>query len=281
MEEKKKREILERKRIFIEKSRQAHQENGNPKYDYSKVEYTNNNVKVIINCPKEGHGDFEQLPKNHLTQGCPKCGLEKKSEKLRNTKDEFIRKSILKHHDEEGNALYDYSLVEYVNSETKVKIICKKEGHVFEQEPGNHQAGSSCNICSKNKRLTNEEFIKKCQETRVDENNEPLYDYDLVKYVNNNTNVKIKCKNNHVFEQNPFGHLKNGRNCLQCIGHFNITFLNQFIEESNKIHNNKYDYSKTNFTRMNELLTITCPEHGDFLRTAFTHLIYRRGCPKC
>ncbi len=281
MEEKKKKEILERKRIFIEKSKKIHQENGIPKYDYSKVEYTTTDVKVTIVCPKEGHGDFEQLPKSHVTsRGCPKCGLENKIKKLKSNKEDFVKKAIMKHHDEEGNALYDYSLVEYVNSETKVKFICKKNNHIFLQEPGNHLGGAGCNICSNNQRSTKEEFIQKCRESRVDENNEPLYEYDLVEYVNSNTKVKIKCKNNHIFEQIPHGHLQ-GKNCLECMTHFNITFLNQFVEESNKVHNNKYDYSKTNFTRMNELLTITCKNHGDFLRTAFTHLIYRRGCPKC
>lgn len=58
---------------FIEKARDIH---GN-KYDYSKIEYVNNRIKVTITCPE--HGDFEQQPKNHLSnkQGCPKCNFSK------------------------------------------------------------------------------------------------------------------------------------------------------------------------------------------------------------
>ncbi len=284
MEDKKQKETLEKKRSFIERSREMHKNSDNtPKYDYSKVEYKSNIEKVIIVCPI--HGDFETTPKNHLQRkNCPQCGKKAMIEKLKDTKEEFISKAIMKHHDEEGNPLFDYSLVEYVNSNSKVKIICKKEGHIFEQEATLHIQGNSCNICFKNK-ITNKKknkelFIKKCQETRVDENNEPLYDYDLVEYVNSYTKVKVKCKNNHIFEQTPDGQI-NGKNCLECISQYNITNNEQYIKESNKVHNNKYDYSKTNFTRMNELVTITCNNHGDFMRTAFTHLIYQRGCPNC
>ena len=35
------------------------------KYDYSKVHYVGNHVKVIIICPT--HGEFQQVPADHLT----------------------------------------------------------------------------------------------------------------------------------------------------------------------------------------------------------------------
>ena len=53
---------------FIQKSIKIH---GNY-YDYSKVEYVNNNTKVCIICPK--HGEFWQMPSVHLRgSGCPIC----------------------------------------------------------------------------------------------------------------------------------------------------------------------------------------------------------------
>ena len=55
---------------FIRRARLKHGD----KYDYSKTEYTGKKNKVIITCPI--HGDFEQLPQNHLKRsGCPECGL--------------------------------------------------------------------------------------------------------------------------------------------------------------------------------------------------------------
>lgn len=47
--------------------------------------------------------------------------------------------------------LFDYSLVDYKNSSTHVKIICKKHG-VFSQQPYHHLAGHGCPICKSEKR---------------------------------------------------------------------------------------------------------------------------------
>ena len=73
---------------FIQKAKKVH----NNKYDYSKVNYVNNQTKVCIVCPE--HGEFWQRPNNHLNgQGCPICSkLNKKNKNKSNTTD-FIEKS--------------------------------------------------------------------------------------------------------------------------------------------------------------------------------------------
>lgn len=61
---------------FIAKAKLVH---GNL-YDYSKVNYVNYFTNVTIICQE--HGEFEQLPSNHLrNEGCPKCS-QSKGEKL-------------------------------------------------------------------------------------------------------------------------------------------------------------------------------------------------------
>ena len=118
---------------FIQKAILIH---GKGKYDYSKVYYINARNKVIIICPI--HGIFEQRPNHHLSgQGCMKCGGKEKS-----TTDKFIKKAILVH----GKGKYDYSLVNYKHSQTKVKIICAEHG-VFEQIPVSHNRGYGCPEC--------------------------------------------------------------------------------------------------------------------------------------
>ncbi len=55
---------------FINKAKEVHKN----KYNYSKVEYKNNRIQIIIGCKQ--HGDFSQTPHNHLTgSGCPECSL--------------------------------------------------------------------------------------------------------------------------------------------------------------------------------------------------------------
>ena len=45
-------------------------------YSYDKVEYINSKTNVIITCPI--HGDFTQIPRNHIFgAGCPKCFKDK------------------------------------------------------------------------------------------------------------------------------------------------------------------------------------------------------------
>ena len=48
----------------------------------------------------------------------------------------------------------------------------------------------------------------------------------------------------------------------------------------NHIHKGKYDYSKVEYTGMNNKICIICPEHGEFWMTANSHK-KGQGCPKC
>lgn len=54
----------------------------------------------------------------------------------------------------------------------------------------------------------------------------------------------------------------------------------EFINKARKIHGDKYDYSKAQYTKSNIEVIITCPIHGDFKQTPNKHLI-GHGCDKC
>lgn len=43
---------------------------------------------------------------------------------------------------------YDYSLIDYKNNSTKIKIMCIKHG-MFLQSPNNHLKGQNCPKCAK------------------------------------------------------------------------------------------------------------------------------------
>ena len=127
---------------FICKAKEIH---GEDTYNYSKVNYVDAKTKVIIHCNKHNI-DFEQNPHSHLRGcGCPECGLEKCICDItsRFTKEDFINRAIEIH----GEGMYDYSEVDYVNSHTDVKILCKKCGEYFYQRPNNHINGQGCPNC--------------------------------------------------------------------------------------------------------------------------------------
>jgi len=114
------------------------------KYLYEDTNYINSHTLIKITCPR--HGIFEQTPTAHLGgNGCPKCAVEKLSKLFSSNTEEFVEKAKKVHGDR-----YDYSLVEYVNNHTPVKIICPIHG-VFEQDPHNHLAGKGCSVCKQSK----------------------------------------------------------------------------------------------------------------------------------
>lgn len=118
---------------FIIKARNVHGD----KYDYSFVMYTNNYTPVMIICPE--HGMFMQIPREHTyASGCPSC----RNDKLSMGDEEFISRAHIVHKNK-----YNYSLVEYKNNRTPVKIICEKHGE-FMQIPDNHLNGHGCPSCS-------------------------------------------------------------------------------------------------------------------------------------
>ena len=54
----------------------------------------------------------------------------------------------------------------------------------------------------------------------------------------------------------------------------------EFIEKSNKVHENKYNYSKTKYVNADTKLIIVCKKHGEFFQKA-NHHVRGHGCPMC
>lgn len=185
---------------FIERAKKVH---GN-KYDYSKVEYINTTSKVCIICPK--HGEFWQSPNHHLNgNNCPKCAHQS----YLHTTESFIDEAKKVHGDK-----YDYSKVEYVNSHTKVCIICPIHGE-FWQLPTNHLRGRGCAKCkakatSDRQTSSRDEFIRKANIIHGNK-----YDYSKVNYINSQTKVCIICPKHGEFWQKPNAHL-GGKGCRLC-----------------------------------------------------------------
>jgi hypothetical protein len=181
------------------------------------------------------------------------------------------------------NNKYDYSLVDYVNSKTKVKIICPIHG-VFEQRFSDHLRGQGCSKCgdlnsSNSRKMGLDEFVKR---SNIKHNNK--YDYSLVEYVNSKTKVKIICPIHGVHEQRPESHLING-GCKLCgilsNSKSRTKSISEFIDNGNQIHNNKYSYEKVNYINATIKVTINCPIHGDFEQIPDNHLTKKYGCSKC
>ena len=177
----------------------------NEKYDYSKSVYKNNRTKIIIICPE--HGEFLQTPNSHLQgHGCKKCGYSRFNTTLNTRKELFLAKAISIHGD-----IYDYSNIDFVNSTTKIEIICNTHGP-FSQTPDSHSRGHGCPKCAKHS--TTNEFIEKSKLIHGEK-----YTYYYSDYINNVNKILIFCKTHGEFAQSPRDHLK-GSNCPKCAKSF-------------------------------------------------------------
>ena len=209
---------------FIEKANKIH---GIGRYDYSKVNYVNNQTEVIIICHNhETPYEFPQTPSHHLSgNGCKLCGIKNRADKQRLTLEEFIEHSRKIH----GNK-YDYSKVNYINNSIEVIINCPKHGD-FPQTPNNHLSGKGCLDCAYEKlandrKLTLEEFIKRANKVH----GVGTYDYSQVKYVNYQTEVIIICPKHGPFPQRPNDHLLDC-GCPKCRNYIGEIKVRNFLTE--------------------------------------------------
>ena len=135
--------------------------------------------------------------------------MEKRNTR-RLTLTEFISKSNLVHKNK-----FDYSLVEYKNNRTKVKIICPIHG-LFEQTPHNHLTGSDCKKCGSEltgikKRTTISDFI-----VRANKIHKNKYGYLKSEYINANIKLIITCPLHGDFQQEPKAHITLKQGCPEC-----------------------------------------------------------------
>jgi very-short-patch-repair endonuclease len=192
----------------------------------------------------------------------------------------FREKSIEKHGEK-----YDYSQSTYIKSSIKVNIICKNHG-LFSQLPLLHMNGSGCKKCAdmlnaKNRINTFDIDIFIKEANIIHENK---YDYSKVEYTKKDNKIIIICKNHGEFEQLAYAHIKQKQGCPTCGKIKQVKkrtkTIEKFIEDSNKLHVNKYDYSKSNYVNDNSKIIIICKEHGEFEQEASNHL-QGKGCNKC
>ncbi|HHX04692.1 MAG TPA: GIY-YIG nuclease family protein [Pseudomonas sp.] len=254
---------MSKTQIFIEKARAKHGD----RYDYGRVVYVRNSDKIIITCKK--HGDFEQIPSNHLKgYDCAKCrGVHRYSTQ------EWVQEARAKH----GNR-YDYNRVVYVGALDKVTITCKKHGD-FDQAPYHHLNGHGCAKCGreamaiKQSEESKNRFIERSRAVHGER-----YDYKRVVYIHSKDKVIITCAKHGDFEQAPHSHLS-GSGCSKCSGR-HIYSTQEWIQEAIAVHGDLYDYSKTVYARCKDKVTINCKIHGDFEQTPSNHLS-GNGCPLC
>lgn len=167
---------------------------------------------------------------------------------------------------------FNYSKVQYVNTTTKVKIICSEHG-VFLQTPSSHLQGRGCPKCAGNKHYSNDEFIK-----MVNKIHNNKYNYTKTNYVNSYTDIIVTCPTHGDFIIHPGSH-RRGQGCTLC-GSGKHRSTMDFVTLAKEVHGDTYNYDKFLYKNAKHKGIITCMEHGDFLQAPNNHL-NGQGCPIC
>lgn len=167
---------------------------------------------------------------------------------------------------------YDYSLLTPSSNREKSTIICPEHGP-FEQRIYMHIfRKQGCPKCE-GLNMTNDEFINKS--LKIHKNR---YTYPRTVFTGKRKNVIITCEEHGDFPQKAYLHLK-GVGCPYCAGCAKSD-NDEFIKKSNKIHNNLYDYSNSDYKNARTPVEIICKKHGPFWQTPNKHLM-GHGCQKC
>jgi ferredoxin-like protein FixX len=106
------------------------------------------------------------------------------------------------------------------------------------------------------------------------------FDYSKVEYITAKTKVIIICEEHGDFLVTPNNHLS-GHGCPKCAGRgfSEKEMFDTFVDQSNEIHQYKYDYSQVDFSK--KKLAIICPDHSIFFQTKRGHVTNKSGCPRC
>ena len=172
------------------------------KYDYSQVNYINNNTKITIICKK--HGPFEQTPGNHTNKtrprGCPNCKNKTTDSELLNRLNPYAN-------------LFDFDISKYKKQKLPIPFYCKTHNKHFEQCVNTFLKGKfGCKDCTHEKQVFPlDDFIKQCNIVHNFK-----YTYDNINYAGVKYNIVITCPIHGDFITTGNKHLNVKIGCATC-----------------------------------------------------------------
>lgn len=185
---------------------------------------------------------------------------------------------------------YGYQLVKYLNSTTKVQIVCRIHG-IFDVLPAHHTHGVGCRFCYfESNRKGRAHFLKQSAAAHGDQ-----FDYSMVpETLKSSDKVPIRCKvHDRWFEQLASAHVHGHVGCNDCLSNklsgpahlrgklkSDDVLLSQFVTRAIAVHGNTFSYERFVYQGAAKKGEIICNLHGSFNQTPNNHL---RGCscPQC
>ena len=208
---KKEKKVIDYKQEFIHKLEVKYPN----RFGYEKTSYVNRETEICL---------YDKILKEYVTVNpssllsCNSLSKVKGYEKTNLPTVEFIEKARKIHGDK-----YNYSKVNYVDSKTKVCIICPEHGEWW-QTPNQHLKGCGCSYCAGNVKWKVEDYITKAKKIHGDK-----YDYCRMVLGKQANHITLICPIHGEFEIRAMHHLK-GSGCPKCKGSGGEKALMTFFE---------------------------------------------------
>ena len=206
---------------FIKKAKSIHGD----KFDYVNSTYINAKTKIEIKCKKHSNIFFQNSNNHFLSKfPCKECNLENKRLLFSSNIEEFKTYMIKKY----GNTL-SFEKAIYKNARTDIILVCKKHKLELKKAPYEFKI-STCHMCSKE----NIDDVRSSKQIKLINEYVSSFGGKLIskKYVNNETDLKFKCKKGHVFFES-WSDVKNSmRWCKECVPnrHIGETLTRMILE---------------------------------------------------
>lgn len=179
---------------------------------------------------------------------------------------------------------FGLEFVEYNGAYKPIILVCPIHGKFSVRACIAARGKASCKKCANIEKslesrtpfnIIRERILNTHNGISIDENQE---------YKNTHTKIKVVCSKHGEFEMTP-NSLLSGQSCPKC-GKENAAkkrkgSLKWLINESKKIHGDKYTFDKFIYKNTKTKGIVTCIKHGDFLITPDKLLHAKQGCPIC
>lgn len=277
------------------------------KYNLSQMNFYSLMENITVICKK--HGPFTIQAKrflNRVTEACPQCQIElqnklrqqkqaSKSKPIKESKPKTSPKRKTKaelhqYHTERfmeklqevfKDKDYDFSRAVYVNSETKVDIICRLHG-LFSAVPYSLLSGHGCPVCGNRGFYykTSADWISRAKEKH------PEFDYSKTEYINNKTKVTVICPIHGEISVWPKLFMSQDNPCSQCrIEKSTQKRSKDLWGRIEEIYRDK-DYtiitSKDTTITSNNHIDVLCNKHNCVFKPSVSNILKAKcGCPQC
>jgi hypothetical protein len=200
------------------------------------------------------------------------------------TNEEFVFRAQAVH-----GLSYDYSLANYIETGTSVKIICPKPGHgEFKCSPRNHLRpvnARGCPKCGRERQIkaATKPFDLFWSEAQVIHGGK--YRYLAETYNGAKVNMGIVCEKHGRFQQSPDSHLR-GAGCPKCArealtDRYRGQHARAVAESVKGLSEDMVELDIPSYKGQNAEANFSCKLHGEFCRRVISALLTTNPCPEC